>query len=51
MKLKLLKKNFKGKKILITGNTGFVGAYLSLTLSMMGSKILVTIQPLKIWVK
>ena len=31
---------FKNKRILITGNTGFVGAYLSLTLSMLGSKIL-----------
>ena len=31
---------FRNKRILITGNTGFVGAYLSLTLSMMGSKIL-----------
>ena len=31
---------FKNKRILITGNTGFVGAYLSLTLSILGSKIL-----------
>ena len=31
---------FRNKRILITGNTGFVGAYLSLALSMMGSKIL-----------
>lgn len=31
---------FRNKRILITGNTGFVGAYLSLTLSMLGSKIL-----------
>ncbi|MDC3377695.1 CDP-glucose 4,6-dehydratase [Candidatus Pelagibacter ubique] len=31
---------FRNKRILITGNTGFVGAYLSLTLLMMGSKIL-----------
>ena len=31
---------FRNKRILITGNTGFVGAYLSLTLSMMGAKIL-----------
>ena len=34
------KKYFKGKKILITGNSGFVGSYLSLTLSLLGSKIL-----------
>jgi CDP-glucose 4,6-dehydratase len=34
------KKFFKNKKILITGNTGFVGSYLSLIFSLMGSKIL-----------
>lgn len=34
------KKFFKNKKILITGNTGFVGSYLSLILSLFGSKIL-----------
>ena len=32
--------NIKDKRILITGNTGFVGSYLSLTLSLMGAKIL-----------
>ncbi len=31
---------YKNKRILITGNTGFVGAYLSITLSILGSKIL-----------
>ena len=31
---------YSKKRILITGNTGFVGAYLSLTLSIIGSKIL-----------
>ena len=30
---------FKNKKILITGNSGFIGSYLSLTLSLMGSKV------------
>ena len=34
------KKFFKGKKVLITGNTGFVGSHLSLTLSLMGAKVL-----------
>ena len=34
------KKYFQGKKILITGNSGFVGSYLSLTLYLLGSKIL-----------
>ena len=38
MNLKQLKKNFKNKKVFITGNTGFVGSYLSLTLSLMNSK-------------
>lgn len=34
------KKFFKNKRVLIMGNTGFVGSYLSLTLSLMDSKIL-----------
>ena len=33
-------KFFKNKKILITGNTGFVGSYLSLTLNLMNAKVL-----------
>lgn len=40
MKLELLKKKFKGKKILITGNTGFVGSWLSVLLLLLGAKIL-----------
>jgi CDP-glucose 4,6-dehydratase len=40
MNWKSYQKYFKGKKILITGNSGFVGSYLSLTLSLFGSKIL-----------
>ena len=40
MNWKSYQKYFKGKKILITGNSGFVGSYVSLTLSLLGSKIL-----------
>jgi len=40
MTLNNYKKFFKNKRILIMGNTGFVGSYLSLTLSLMNSKIL-----------
>ena len=40
MNLKQLKKTFKNKKIFITGNTGFVGSYLSITLSLMKSNLL-----------
>jgi len=32
--------NFKNKKILITGNTGFVGGWLSLVLHQQGAKIM-----------
>ena len=32
MKLKILKKKIEKKNILITGNTGFVGSWLSLAL-------------------
>jgi len=31
-----LRKTFAGKKILITGNTGFKGAWLSLSLKYLG---------------
>ena len=39
MKINLYKNFFKDKKIFITGNTGFIGSYLSLTLSLLGSKV------------
>ena len=34
-----LRKTFAGKKILITGNTGFKGAWLSLSLKYLGAKV------------
>jgi CDP-glucose 4,6-dehydratase len=34
------KKYFKNKRIFITGNTGFVGSYISICLELMGAKIL-----------
>ena len=37
---KLFKKKFLNKKILIFGNTGFVGSWLSLTLKFFGAEIL-----------
>ena len=40
MKLKILKKKIKKKNILITGNTGFVGSWLSLALLMLDANIL-----------
>ena len=40
MKLNLLQKKFKRKKILITGNTGFVGSWLSLLLSDLGANVM-----------
>jgi len=40
VKSKILKKFFKNKRVLITGNTGFVGSNLSITLSLFGAKIL-----------
>ena len=40
MKNELLRKKFRGKKILITGNTGFVGSWLSILLYSLGAKIL-----------
>ena len=36
----IYKNFFNKKRILITGNTGFVGSNLSIALKLMGSKIL-----------
>ena len=33
-------KNFKNKKVIITGHTGFKGSWLSLWLHMSGAKVL-----------
>ena len=38
--MKLIKKYYKNKKILITGHTGFVGSNLSIVLSLFGANIL-----------
>ena len=40
MKLELLKKKINKKKIFITGNTGFVGSWLSIMLTFFGAEIL-----------
>ncbi|WP_440934362.1 CDP-glucose 4,6-dehydratase [Candidatus Pelagibacter sp.] len=40
MNHKIYKKFFNQRKILVTGNTGFVGSYLSISLSLFGAKIL-----------
>ena len=40
MSINIYKKFFNKKKILITGNSGFVGSYLSIILSLLGAKIL-----------
>jgi len=37
--LDLIKKNFKNKKILITGHTGFKGSWLSLYLNVLQAKV------------
>ena len=36
---KILKKNFKNKKVVVTGHTGFKGSWLSYWLSMFGAKV------------
>ena len=38
--MKLFKKIYKGKKILITGHTGFKGSWLSLWFSILGANVL-----------
>ena len=40
MRFNIYKKFFRNKKIFITGNTGFVGSYLSIILSLFGAKVL-----------
>ncbi len=40
MKHKTIKKKIEGKKILITGNTGFVGSWLCIALYYLGANIL-----------
>ena len=34
-----MKKYFKNKKVLITGNTGFKGSWLSLWMNLYGAKV------------
>ena len=36
----VLKKHFKNKKVLITGNTGFKGSWLSFWLQRSGAKVM-----------
>jgi len=38
--MSILKKNFKGKKILITGHTGFKGSWLTVWLQILGAKVI-----------
>ena len=38
-KQKVIKKFWKNKRVLITGHTGFKGAWMSLILAKLGSKI------------
>jgi len=35
-----LKKIYKGKKVLVTGNTGFKGSWLSIWLNLLGAKVI-----------
>ena len=35
----IIRKNFKNKKILITGNTGFKGSWLSFWMQNCGAKV------------
>jgi CDP-glucose 4,6-dehydratase len=36
----ILKKSFKGKKVLITGHTGFKGSWLTVWLNILGAKVI-----------
>ena len=36
---KILTKNFRNKKVVVTGHTGFKGSWLSYWLSMFGAKV------------
>jgi CDP-glucose 4,6-dehydratase len=38
--MSILKKNFKGKKVLITGHTGFKGSWLTVWLQILGAKVI-----------
>ena len=38
--MSILKKNFKGKKVLITGHTGFKGSWLTVWLNILGAKVI-----------
>lgn len=38
--MKIFKKAFNGKTVLISGHTGFKGSWLSLWLSMLGAKVI-----------
>ena len=39
IKLNLLKQSFNGKKVLITGHTGFKGSWLSAWLYQLGAEV------------
>ena len=36
----MFKNNFKNKKIIVTGHTGFKGSWLTLWLQLLGAKII-----------
>ena len=38
--MSLFQKNFKNKKVIITGHTGFKGSWLTLWLKILGAKVL-----------
>lgn len=39
-KLKSLSKFWKGKKVFLTGHTGFKGSWLSILLNLLGAKVI-----------